>query len=51
MEYSYRFRIYPNKEQEKQIQKNFGCCGRRTQHRFRANFRYWMKLSKASTDG
>lgn len=26
MEYSYRFRIYPNKEQEKQIQKNFGCC-------------------------
>lgn len=26
MEYSYKFRIYPNKEQERQIQKTFGCC-------------------------
>lgn len=26
MEYSYKFRIYPNKEQEELIQKTFGCC-------------------------
>lgn len=26
MEYSYRFRIYPNKAQEAQIQRTFGCC-------------------------
>lgn len=26
MEYSYKFRIYPNKAQEQQIQKTFGCC-------------------------
>lgn len=25
-EYSYKFRIYPNKEQEELIQKTFGCC-------------------------
>lgn len=26
MEYSYKFRIYPNKEQENLIAKTFGCC-------------------------
>ena len=26
MEYSYKFRIYPNREQENQIQRTFGCC-------------------------
>lgn len=26
MEYSYKFRIYPNKKQENLIQKTFGCC-------------------------
>lgn len=26
MEYSYKFRIYPTKEQENQIQRTFGCC-------------------------
>lgn len=26
MEYSYKFRIYPNKEQEQQILRTFGCC-------------------------
>ena len=26
MEYTYRFRIYPNKAQENLIQKTFGCC-------------------------
>lgn len=26
MEHSYKFRLYPNKEQESLIQKTFGCC-------------------------
>ncbi|MBQ8134593.1 MAG: transposase [Clostridia bacterium] len=26
MEYSYKFRLYPTKNQEKYIHKNFGCC-------------------------
>lgn len=26
MEYSYKFRLYPNKEQKKQIGRTFGCC-------------------------
>lgn len=26
MEYSYKFRIYPNKMQENQILRTFGCC-------------------------
>ena len=26
MEYSYKFRLYPNREQEKQIQRTLGCC-------------------------
>lgn len=26
MEYSYKFRIYPNREQEQMIQRTFGCC-------------------------
>lgn len=26
MEYSYKFRIYPNMEQEQQIHRTFGCC-------------------------
>lgn len=26
MEYSYKFRIYPNTAQEQQMQKTFGCC-------------------------
>lgn len=26
MEKAYKFRIYPNKEQQKTIQKTFGCC-------------------------
>ena len=26
MEYSYKFRIYPNAEQEKLIHRTFGCC-------------------------
>ena len=26
MEYSYKFRIYPNAEQESLIHRTFGCC-------------------------
>lgn len=26
MEYSYKFRLYPTKAQEQQIQRTFGCC-------------------------
>lgn len=26
MEYSYRFRIYPNQKQSALIQRTFGCC-------------------------
>ena len=26
MEYSYKFRIYPNITQKQQIQRTFGCC-------------------------
>ena len=26
MEYSYKFRLYPNAEQQIQISKTFGCC-------------------------
>ena len=26
MEYSYKFRIYPNEAQAQQIHKTFGCC-------------------------
>lgn len=26
MEYSYKFRLYPTKEQERKIQRTFGCC-------------------------
>ena len=26
MEYSYKFRIYPNATQKQQMQKTFGCC-------------------------
>ena len=26
MEYSYKFRIYPNQTQKNQIQRTFGCC-------------------------
>ena len=26
MEYSYKFRLYPNREQETQMLRTFGCC-------------------------
>ena len=38
MEYAYKFRIYPNKEQEKLIQKTFGCC--------RFVYNYYLNMRK-----
>ena len=39
MEYSYKFRIYPNVEQSQQIQRTFGCC--------RFVWNYYLTLRKA----
>lgn len=38
MEYSYKFRLYPNREQEEQILRTFGCC--------RFVFNYYLALRK-----
>ena len=38
MEYSYKFRLYPNREQEKQISRTFGCC--------RYVFNYYLAMRK-----
>lgn len=37
MLYTYRFRLYPNKEQEVLLQKHFGCC------RFIYNYLLWFR--------
>ena len=39
METAYKFRIYPNKSQEEQIQKTFGCC--------RYAYNHYLALRKA----
>ena len=39
MEVAYKFRIYPNKFQEEQIQKTFGCC--------RYVYNHYLALRKA----
>ena len=39
MEMAYKFRIYPNKSQEEQIQKTFGCC--------RYVYNHYLALRKA----
>ena len=43
MERAYKFRIYPNKKQEEQIQKTFGCC--------RFVYNYYLALRKAKYVG
>ena len=43
MEYSYKFRIYPTREQENIIQRTFGCC------RFVYNY-YLAKRSAAYSE-
>ena len=40
MEYSYKFRLYPSREQEEQILRTFGCC--------RFVFNYYLDLRKAT---
>lgn len=45
MEYSYKFRIYPNKEQEELIQKTFGCT------RFVYNYYLAKRREVYETDG
>ena len=44
MEYSYKFRIYPTKEQMAQIQRTFGCC------RFVYNFYLTKRIDAYKTD-
>lgn len=44
MEYSYKFRIYPTKEQMAQIQRTFGCC------RFVYNFYLAKRIDTYKTD-
>lgn len=43
VERAYKFRIYPNKEQETLIQKTFGCC------RFVYNQMLALKINKYQT--
>ena len=45
MEYSYKFRIYPNAAQENLIQKTFGCC------RFIYNHYLDLRIRKYSDEG
>ena len=44
MEHSYRFRIYPTKEQTIQIQRTFGCC------RFVYNYYLAKRIDAYKTD-
>lgn len=44
MEHSYRFRIYPTKEQTIQIQRTFGCC------RFVYNYYLSKRIDAYKTD-
>ena len=39
MEYSYKFRLYPNREQENLILRTFGCC--------RFVFNYYLAMRKS----
>ena len=45
MEYSYKFRLYPNRTQERQILRTFGCC------RFVFNRYLDMRISAYQRDG
>ena len=44
MEYSYRFRIYPTREQTVQMQRTFGCC------RFVYNYYLSKRIDAYKTD-
>ena len=47
MEYSYKFRLYPNKAQIEQIQRTFGCC--RFVYNYYLDLRQKIYLSDGST--
>lgn len=49
MEYSYKFRIYPNKEQEKLIQRTFGCCRFVFNHFLAERMEMYKNTGKAPT--
>lgn len=49
MEYSYKFRIYPNKTQEKLIQRTFGCCRFVFNHFLAERMEQYRQTGKAPT--
>ena len=49
MEYSYKFRIYPNKEQENVIQRTFGCCRFVFNHFLAERMEQYKQTGKAPT--
>ena len=49
MEYSYKFRIYPNKQQENLIQQTFGCCQFVFNHFLAERMAQYRETGKAPT--
>lgn len=49
MEYSYRFRIYPNKKQENLMQRTFGCCRFVFNHFLAERMEQYKQTGKAPT--
>lgn len=49
MEYSYKFRLYPTKEQEQQISRNFGCCRYVFNHFLAQKQEHYKETGKAPT--
>ncbi len=49
MEYSYKFRIYPNREQETQIKQTFGCCRFVFNHFLAERISQYKETGKAPT--
>lgn len=49
MEYSYRFRIYPNKREENLIQRTFGCCRFVFNHFLAQRMERYKETGKAPT--
>ena len=49
MEYSYKFRIYPNAAQENLIQRTFGCCRFVFNHFLAERMEQYEKTGKAPT--
>ena len=49
MEYSYKFRIYPNKQQENLIQQTFDCCRFAFNHFLAERMAQYRETGKAPT--